>query len=165
MLIGTTGTVVGIMVLSYKRKGPTDWALPALFFPIGAAVIRGVNHNIGKFGMAVLPSSYFASLVSFTVSFACALLVHRYRVGSMQFKLPRQGVKWAGLAGLGLVIAILSMYTALHTGLVVVVSPIIATFPLFTFLISLLFRQEALSKRVLVGVIVVVGSVVWISLQ
>jgi drug/metabolite transporter (DMT)-like permease len=165
LLMGTLGTVVGIMVLSWKRQGPTKWALSALFLPIGAAAIRGTNHIIGKFGLEMLPSPYFASLVSFTVSFTGAILLHRYRVGRLWVKLPRQGLKWSGLSGLSIAMGVLCMYTALHTGLVIVVSPIIATFPLFTFFISLLFRQEVLSMRVMVGVILVVGGVTWITLQ
>ena len=72
---------------------------------------------------------------------------------------------WSGLSGLGIAIGVLCMYSALESGLVVVVSPIIAIFPLFTLLISLLFRQEVLSMRVMLGVVLVVGGVTWISLQ
>jgi drug/metabolite transporter (DMT)-like permease len=165
LLMGSLGTVVGIMVLSWKRQGPTKWSLSALFLPIGAAAIRGTNHIIGKFGLEMLPSPYFASLVSFTVSFTGAIILYRYRIGRLWVKLPRQGLKWSGLSGLSIAMGVLCMYTALHTGFVIVVSPIIATFPLFTFFISLLFRQEVLSMRVMLGVVLVVGGVTWISLQ
>jgi uncharacterized membrane protein len=156
---------VGIMVLSWKRQGPTNWALSALLFPIGAAAIRGANHIVGKFGLEILPSPYFASLVSFTVSFTGAVLIYRYREGKLPLKLPSQGLKWSGLSGLSIALGVLCMYSALHTGLVIVASPIISTYPLFTFFISLLARQEALSMRVLVGVILVLGGVIWISIQ
>ncbi len=165
LLAGTLGTVLGVMVLSWKRRGPTHWALSALLFPIGAAAIRGTNHMVGKFGLEILPSPYFASLVSFTVSFIGAILIYRYRLGTLPFKLPRQGLKWSGLSGLSIAMGVLCMYSALHTGLVIVVSPIISAYPLFTFFISLISRQEVLSIRVLVGVILVVGGVTWISLQ
>jgi drug/metabolite transporter (DMT)-like permease len=165
LLTGTLGTVVGVMVLSGKRQGPTNWALSALLLPIGAASIRGANHMVAKFGLEILPSPYFASLVSFTVSFTGAILIYRYRVGGLPLKLLRQGLKWSGLSGLCIAMGVLCMYTALHTGLVIVASPIISAYPLFTFLISLLFRQEVLSLRVLVGVVLVVGGVTWISLQ
>jgi transporter family protein len=153
------------MVLSWKREGPTNWALPALIFPIGAAIIRGANHNIAKFGFHFLPSPYFASLVSFTVSFTGAVLIYRLRVGSLPLKLPRGGLMWSGLSGIGIAIGIMCMYSALESGLVVVVSPIISIFPLFTLLVSLLFRQEVLSLRILAGVVLVVGGVIWISVQ
>jgi drug/metabolite transporter (DMT)-like permease len=165
LLIGTLATVVGIMVLSWKREGPANWALAALIFPIGAAIIRGANHTIAKFGFQFLPSPYFASLVSFTVSFTGAVLIYRLRVGSLPLRLPRGGLMWSGLSGMGIAIGVLCMYSALESGLVVVVSPIVAIFPLFTLPISLLFRQEVLSLQILAGVILVVGGVIWISMQ
>lgn len=165
LLIGTLGTVLGVMVLSWKRQGPTNWSLSALLLPVGAAAIRGMNHMVGKWGLEILPSPYFASLVSFSVSFTGAILIYRYRLGTLPLKLHRQALKWSGLSGLSIAMGVLYMYTALHTGLVIVASPIISAYPLFTFFISLLTRQEALNMRVLAGLILVVAGVTWISLQ
>jgi uncharacterized membrane protein len=164
-LLGTICTVVGIMTLSWKRQSHIYWTLPALVFPLGAAAIRGANHNIGKFGLQLLPSPYFASLVSFTVSFVGAIMIYRFRIGSLPTRLPMQSIMWSGLAGICIAMGVLSMYSALHYGRVVVVSPIIATFPLFTLLINLLFRQERFRLSILVGVVLVVGGVIWISIQ
>ena len=165
LLVGTLATVVGIMVLSWRRQGPTIWARWALLLPVGAAVIRAGNNILGKLGLKMLPSPYFASLVSFTVSFAGALLIYRYRLGRSRVNLPRQSLMWSGLAGLSIALGVLSMYAALSAGLVVVVSPVISTFPLFTFVLSLLFRQEAFKKNMLFGILLVVGGVIWISIQ
>jgi DME family drug/metabolite transporter len=164
-LMGTIGTVVGIMVLSWRHQDHSNWALSALIFPIGAAAIRGTNHNIGKLGLQLLPSPYFASLVSFTVSFVGSVLIYRYRIGSLPFELPRRALMWSGLAGTSIAIGVLSMYSALNCGRVIVVSPIIATFPLFTLLISLIFRQELFRLRILGGVLLVLGGVIWICIQ
>jgi len=165
LVLGTMGTVLGVMVISWKSKGSATWALSALIFPIGAAFIRGGSSIIGKFGLEMLPSPYFASLVSFTVSFIGTVLIYRYRLGRFPGKLPVKGLKWAGLSGVTIAIGVLCMYSALNSGLVVVVSPIISTFPLFTLFISLIFRQEALSVRMFLGVIMVVAGITWISLQ
>lgn len=165
LLVGTIGTVVGIMVLSWRRQGHRDWALWALILPIGAAVIRGVNHNLGKFGLEMLPSPYFASFVSFTVSFIGSVLIYRFRIGSLPFILPRRGLMWSGFAGALIAMGVLSMYSALNYGKVVVVSPIIATFPVFTLVISLLFRQERFRLRILAGVVLVLGGIIWICIQ
>jgi len=165
LLMGTIGTVVGIMVLSWKEQGRRDWALWALILPIGAAVIRGINHNLGKFGLEMLPSPYFAGLVSFTVSFIGSVLIYRLRIGSLPFILPPRGLMWSGLAGGLIAMGVLSMYSALNHGRVVVVSPIIATFPVFTLVISLLFRQERFRLRILAGVALVMGGVIWICIQ
>jgi uncharacterized membrane protein len=165
LLVGTMGTVAGIMVLSWKRRGSHTWALSALFFPIGAAIIRAGNHILGKFGLGLLPSPYFASLVSFTMSFIGAVMIYRYRTGRFPLKLDRQGVRWSSMAGVCIAAGVLCMYTALHSGLVIVVSPIIASYPLFTFIISLLFRQEKLGVRILCGVLLVICGLILISMQ
>jgi uncharacterized membrane protein len=60
-------------------------------------------------------------------------------------------------------LALLCQYVALSLGRVVVVSPMISTFPLFTLGISLLFGVERLSLRIGVGVLLVVLGVVVIS--
>ena len=165
LLMGTIGTVAGIMVLSWRQQGRRDWALWALILPIGAAVIRAVNHNLGKFGLEMLPSPYFASFVSFTVSFIGSVLIYRLRIGSLPFILPLRALMWSGLAGGLIAMGVLSMYSALNCGRVVVVSPIITTFPVFTLVISLLFRQERFRLRILAGMMLVMGGVIWICIQ
>jgi len=165
LLLGTVGTVVGVMVLSWRDEGRREWPLWALILPLGAAVIRGSNHILGKFGLEMLPSPYVAGLVSFTVSFIGSVLIYRLRIGSLPFFLPLKGLMWSGCAGALIAMGILNMYSALHCGRVVVVSPIIAAFPLFTFAFSLLFHQERFRLRMLVGVGLVMGGVIWISVQ
>ena len=59
--------------------------------------------------------------------------------------------------------AIVCMYGDLVSGQVVVVSPIIAAYPLFTLLTALMFKQERLSAKLALGVFLVVGGVVLIS--
>jgi len=165
ILLGTLGTVVGVVVLSWKREGPFNWSLPALVFPLGASIIRGSNHVVAKVGLGMLPSPFFAALVSFTISFAGAMVIYRIHKGTIKIHAPWQGFSLSVIAGLCIVIGVLSMYAALKTGLVIAVSPVISTFPLFTFLISLLFRQESLTFRVFWGVLLVVGGVILISYQ
>jgi len=164
-LMGTIGIIVGIMILSWKREEHIEWALPALLFPLGASALRGVVQNIGKFGLQLLSSPYFACLVTFQISFFGAVLIYRYRMGHLPFRLPLNGVIWSGLSGACLAVGFLSMYAALSHGRVVLVSPIMATFPLYALLISLLFRQERFRLRILIGMILVVGGVIWISIH
>lgn len=165
ILLGTVVTVAGIMVLSWDRSGLRAWALSALFFPFGAAIIRASNHIIGKFGLEILPDPFFAGLVSFSVSTVGSILLYRWRNGMLPYRLPARGLGWNVLGGACVAIAILCMYSALSTGLVVVVSPIIATYPLFTLIFSLIFRQERLSLRISIAALLVVAGVGWISLH
>ncbi len=163
ILLGTLGTVGGIIVLSWSRPGTAHWALAALFFPVGAAVVRAFNHVWSKFGLELLSEPLFAATVSFTVASVLSAVAFRVRHGRRRPRLPLRGVLWNIGGGLSAVVAILAMYTALTTGRVVVVSPVVNTYPLFTLGWALLFRQEVLAGRVLVGVVLVVGGVALIS--
>lgn len=162
-LMGTIATVAGIMILSWKRETRYHWPLWTIVFPLGAAGIRAVSQNIIKFGFQFLPSPYFASLMTFTVSFCGAVLIYRLRVGSLWMRPPLKCLMWNGLAGICIVGGVLNMYSALHYGRVIVVAPIIATFPFFTLLISLLVREERFKLSILAGMILIVGGIVWIS--
>ena len=55
------------------------------------------------------------------------------------------------------------MYGGLVSGQVVVVSPIIAAYPLFTLFTALVFKQERLSAKLALGVFLAVGGVALIS--
>jgi drug/metabolite transporter (DMT)-like permease len=62
--------------------------------------------------------------------------------------------------------ATLAMYAALSRGPVALVSPIAASFPLFTLLFSaLLLRQERLTRRIAAGVILTVTGVILLLLR
>ena len=56
------------------------------------------------------------------------------------------------------------LYSALEVGNVVVVSPLIATYPLFTLVIALAIGMEQLNARVVAGVVLVVAGVAAISI-
>ena len=78
-------------------------------------------------------------------------------------RLPRAGLGYLVASGVMIAVAIACMYGGLLTGRVVVVSPIIAAYPLFTLLTALMFKQERLSTKLALGVCLVVGGVVLIS--
>jgi drug/metabolite transporter (DMT)-like permease len=148
--LGTIATVVGVM-------------RAALLFATGAAIVRGLNHTIGKWGLETMPNVFMAGFVSFAVSLCCSLLVYRLRTGTLIVRLPRAGVGYFVLTGVIIAVAILCMYGGLAAGRVVVVSPIIASYPLFTLLTALMFKQEQMSSKLAVGVCLVVGGVALIS--
>ncbi len=131
--------------------------------PPGAA--RAFNQVWIRFGLSMLPVPLFAATISFTV--ACALSVFAYRVrhGGLPLRLPRRGVLWGVLSGLSVVMAVGAMHTALAIGQVVVVSPLITTYPLCTLMWAALFRQESLSRRILLAVVLVVAGVALIGFR
>jgi drug/metabolite transporter (DMT)-like permease len=119
---------------------------------------------VGKWGLELLPNVFMAGFVSFAVSFCGAILLYQWRLGSLPVHIPRAGLAYFASTGSLIALAILCMYSALAAGEVVVVSPIIASYPLFTLLTALAFRQEPLSARSAAGVLMVVGGVALISL-
>ena len=162
--LGTAATVVGVMTLSWSPKGAGTLLRLALLFATGAAIVRGLNHTIGKWGLETMPNVFMASFVSFSVSFCGALLVYRLRTGSLVVRIPRAGLGYFVLTGMIIAVAVLCMYGGLATGRVVVVSPIIAAYPVFTLLTALMFKQESLTLKLAAGVLLVVGGVALVSL-
>lgn len=164
-LLGTLATVCGIMLLTYDPGGKRGWKRTDLLFALAAAVVRGSNNLIGKFGLDLLPVPFLAAWLSFAVSFSGAVIVYRVRHGHLPLRLPRHGLRWFSYTGTCISAAILCMYTALSLGSVVVVSPVVAAFPIWTLLFSLLLRQELFSPKLVLGVLVVVSGVVLIALK
>lgn len=160
---GTIFTVLGVMTLSWSPKGINTLLRAALLFATGAAIVRGLNHTLGKWGLESMPNVFMAGFVSFSVSFCGALLVYRLRTGTLMVRLPRAGLGHFVLTGAIISVAILCMYGGLVSGQVVVVSPIIAAYPLFTLLTALIFKQERLSAKLALGVILAVSGVALIS--
>ena len=162
--LGTLGAVAGVMVLSWSSGAIPALTRAALVFATGAAVVRGMNHVIGKWGIELLPSPFMAGFTSFGVSFAGSLIAYRLRRGAGAIQLPRAGFGNCAAAGLVIAGAIACMYGALGSGPVVVVSPIVAVYPLFTFIFAIALGDEAPTRQMLTGVALAVGGVVLVSL-
>ncbi len=166
IVLGTSAIVMGGVVLSMRGGGAArGWALWVLVLPLGAALVRAFNHVWGRFGLDTLPEPVFAATISFSSSAAISLLAWVLRRKPGRRRLNRRGVFWGVCGGITVFFSIWAMYTALNTGTVVVVSPVVNTYPFFTLVIALLVRQERLSVRILIGVLLVVGGVVLIGLR
>jgi len=160
---GTLATIGGIVTFFWRPIGGMRLLRAALLFATGAAVIRGLNHTVGKIGLELLPNAFMAAFVSFGVSLIGSLLVYRLRRRRLPLGIPRLGLLHFVPTGLLIGVAVLCMYGALASGSVVVVSPIVATYPLFTLLGGLLIGHEALTRRLLAGTLLVVAGVVLIG--
>lgn len=162
---GTVATVLGIMVLTYDPGGTRTWKASDLLFALAAAVVRGSNNLIGKYGLELLPVPFMAAWLSFCVSFTGSVALYRLRTGRLPLHLPRPGIRWFSYTGTCISAAILCMYTALSLGSVVAVSPVVSAFPIWTLALSLLLRQEVFSAKQVLGVLVVVAGVVLIAMR
>lgn len=166
-LAGAVGIVIGVMALSWAGSADSRrWPIAALVFPLSAAAIRGLAQMFTKFGLQILPDPFTAGLVCYTVSVITVVVAVRLRYGSLGIQVHRRGVGWFMGTGMLNGTAVLSLYSALKDGDVVIVSPIAATFPLFTLAFSLLFLpQEKLRPLTIAGVILVVGGIITVVLS
>jgi drug/metabolite transporter (DMT)-like permease len=133
----------------------------ALWLPWSAAVLRALAQVLSKAGLALWPNPFAAALVGYSVSAAAVWAAGTLDRRGNKLVFTRHGVAWFVLTGVLNGTAVLSMYCALNSGPVYIVSPIVAAYPLFTLALSaLVLRQERVSRRLLAGVMLTVAGVV-----
>ena len=73
---------------------------------------------------------------------------------------------WIGVSGLSTTVSIVAQLFAVQRADVVIVAPIMATFPLWTLLLSHIFisRLEEITLRLIIGAVVTVAGVVAVAL-
>jgi transporter family protein len=163
--LGTLATIAGIVVLSWGPLGITHLMRAALLFATAAALVRGLNHTVGRFGLSLMPNPMMAGFISSIVAFSGSIILFRARNGVFPRAVSRAGIPFMVLTGVLTCGGITSMYSALEVGAVVVVSPLIATYPLFTLVIALALGMEHMSRRLVAGVALVVSGVIAISIE
>jgi drug/metabolite transporter (DMT)-like permease len=136
--LGIAMVVIGVITLSTDRDWlGTRWHLAAILLPIGIAAIRGLTHPITKLGLALWPSPFAAVLIGYLMS----SLVVTGVVAAGKRPLPsgnhRAGRLWFGCVGACNGLGVLALYSALARGPVLLVSPLVATYPLVTLAFAL----------------------------
>ncbi len=162
---GTAAIVLGVIALTARGADrPRPWAAWVILLPVAGAAIRGGAQAAVKGGLALWPDPFVAALVGYTVSSVTIFAANRALVAPVPragASPDRRGVFWFVAVGLCNGLGVLAMYAALNRGQVSVVSPLVATYPLFTLALSALFlREEKFGARVLLGVALTVAGVV-----
>ncbi len=159
--IGIAIILVGVGVLSLDRRWlDASWPYRAAALPIGAAAIRGLIQPLAKLGLALWPSPFAAVLVGYTVSAAVIASVIILRTRSWPMGLTRSGVLWFACVGICNGGAVLALYAALARGSVILVSPLVATYPLVALaLTALVLRNAGIGARLVLGVAMTVLGV------
>jgi DME family drug/metabolite transporter len=160
---GTLAVVAGAVVAAYRPDGvKRGWPLWALALPIGAAFIRASGHALTKLGLAEVPSPFFAGLVGDTVSTIVAGAAFAGQRRSFTGGLAAQ--RWFAIAGLINGLSLFFLNTALQTGKLSVVVPIVGSTPVFALLLGLLvFRRETFSWRTLATIALIVPGVILVA--
>lgn len=158
-VLGTAVIVLGMLALTWTgNAGSRDWPLWAIALPFAAAAIRASAQVLTKAGLALWANPYAATLIGYSVS-AMVILVAA-RAGNAPKSKDRRAIPWFVATGFFNGGSLFLMYFALVRGQVSMVSPIIATYPLFTLVLSLLLlRHERVTPRMALGAALTVAGV------
>jgi len=157
--LGTAVIVLGMLVLTWSGGARArDWPLWAIALPFAAAAIRALAQVLTKAGLALWDSPYAAGLIGYSIS-AAVILVAASAGGAPKVS-DRRATPWFVATGLLNGGSVFLMYVALARGSVSLVSPIAATYPLFTLALSLLLlRHERVTPRIAMGAVLTVAGV------
>ena len=173
-LIGIAAIVAGV-VLMYRGQflslslprlpGRVGWGAATgawlLALPLGSAAIRGFVQPVIKLGLERWHNPIAAVVIGYTVSSAVLLAAALWPRGTRARGPDYRGVLWFAAVGLCNGSAVLSMCAALGRGPVTLVSPLIATYPLVTLLLSRqCVQRERLDARLVAAVAMTIGGVV-----
>jgi drug/metabolite transporter (DMT)-like permease len=161
-LSGIAAIVAGVVLMySGQWRAFTVRGLCLLALPLGASAIRGFVQPVVKLGLERWHNPIAAVVIGYTVSSAVLILVALVTDRTHEQNFDRRGALWFAAVGLCNGSAVLSMYAAIGRGPVTLVSPLIATYPLVTLLLSFqLLKREPVDIRLVAAVTITVGGVV-----
>jgi len=160
-LLALAAIIVGIALMYRGQVSLSGRSFWLLSLPVAASAIRGVIQPIVKFGLEWWPNPIAAVVVSYTVSSAVLILSALGRAAWTVPNIDHRGVLWFAAVGLCNGLSVLAMYGALEYGPVALISPLIASYPLVTLLLSrVLLRKEDLRPQLIAGVTATVCGVI-----
>ena len=163
LALGTLMTVAGIGWVYWNREVAASIMRAAALLALGAMVLRGLLVFVTKIGLVMMPNPVMGAFAAYAVSLVCALCFHFAKAGGGVIPVMRGGGGWFLLTGMLTAIGTFCLFTALLHGPVVVVSPILASYPLFTMLTAWLLATERLGRRAVAGVAITVAGVALVS--
>ena len=160
-IFGIAAIVVGVVQMyrgqwqAFACAGP--WLLA---LPLGAAAIRGFVQPLIKLGLELWHNPIAAALIGYTVSSIVLILAALMPGQTLERRFDGRGALWFAAVGLCNGSAVLLMYAALGCGPVTIVSPLIATYPLVTVLLSsAMLKRERVDAPLIAAVSATVGGV------
>jgi drug/metabolite transporter (DMT)-like permease len=160
-LLALAAIVVGVSLMYRVHVNLSAGSLWLMALPVAASAIRGVIQPIVKFGFERWPNPIAAVVVSYTVSSVVLIFAALARAGGTIPEIDHRGALWFAAVGLCNGLSVLAMYAALEYGPVAVISPLIASYPLVTLLLSRAFLgKEDVGPQLIAGVAGAVCGVV-----
>jgi drug/metabolite transporter (DMT)-like permease len=167
VIAGTVLIVAGVILISRQPESQrANFRWWHIGYPLGAALLAGVSHPIRRYALGLADEPLFFAAVIGLVSL---IWIGGYLLLRTQGERPvwnRQCIGPFLLAGCFETLGILLVITALSVGQVVIVSPIVATSPLWILLGTWLFLHgiERLTLGTVLGALCVVAGTIAISI-
>jgi drug/metabolite transporter (DMT)-like permease len=164
---GTVLIVVGIWLISWQpeteRASFRWWHLA---YPLGAAFLAGISHPLRRYALGLANEPLYLAAI---IGIVALPWLGSYIVLPTRGEQPvwnRRSIGWFLMAGVFETLGILLVIVALSVGQVVIVSPIVATSPLWILIGTWLFLRgiESLTLRTILGAVCVVSGTIAISL-
>jgi DME family drug/metabolite transporter len=163
VLLGTLLVVAGVVMISWKPEvAPPSYRWWHVVYSMVAGFLAGVAFPLRRYGLTITNEPVFFSFVVAIVSLLGAVPYTLWTGGERKLIWHRRAVIDFFLSGFFEALGALLTLIALTTGRVVIVSPIVATTPLFSLMISLIFlrgKERITTVTVLGTMAVVVGTI------
>ena len=165
--LGIAAITTGVTLMARaKKRAAAPWPLWMLVLPIAAACIRGAVQPIIKLGLARWPDPIAAVVIGYTVSSSVLIMAALIGKANVNHRSDRAGISWWVAVGLCNGLSVLCMYAALGHGSIILVAPLVSTYPLITLLFSAaLLHRERLVLQTAAGVIATVAGIVLILIS
>ena len=166
VVVGTLLIVAGITLISWQpeiQRASFRWW--HLGYPLGAAFLAGISHPLRRYALGLANEPlYLAAIIGIVALPWLASYVVLPTKGD-QPVWNRQSMGWFLMAGVFETLGILLVIIALSVGQVVIVSPIVATSPLWILVGTWLFLRgiESVTLRTILGAVCVVSGTIAIS--
>ncbi|MSP40919.1 MAG: DMT family transporter [Deltaproteobacteria bacterium] len=167
ILFGTFLVVVGVVMISWKPEtAAPSYRWWHVLFSTLAGLLAGIAFPLRRYGLTITNAPVFFSFVVAIVSLLGTLPYTLWTRGDRNLKWHAKGVWYFFLSGFFEALGALLTLVALTTGRVVIVSPIVATTPLFSLIISLIFLRgkEKITMITILGTVAVVAGTIAIAL-
>jgi drug/metabolite transporter, DME family len=166
VVLGTLSIVGGVILISWKSDTPASaYRWWHVLFSLGAGFLAGVAYPLRRYGLSISDEPLFFSAVVAIVSLVCFAPYGHFTASHEPRAWSRRALFPFVAAGFFEAMGALLSLMALSSGRVVVVSPIVATTPLWNLLLAAVFLRgrETIDARTIAGTIAVVGGTVAIT--
>ena len=167
VLAGTVLVVAGVIAISWKpESAPPTYRAWHVLYSLAAGFLAGVAFPLRRHGLTITNEPMFFSFVIAIVSLAGSIPYVFWTRSGQTLNWDRKGVVYFALSGFFEAMGAWLTLVALAQARVVIVSPIVATTPLFSLLISLVFLRgkEQITGLSMAGTMAVVAGTIAIAL-